>query len=60
MLLTDVLPKLAVDLEQLLRKHGESELAAQVPSLAIVAVADVEMIFVLRSTLSRSLRELTA
>lgn len=36
MLLTDVLPKLADELEQLLKKHGESELAAQVPTLAIV------------------------
>lgn len=36
MLLTDALPKLAVELEQLLKKHGESELAAQVSALAIV------------------------
>jgi hypothetical protein len=36
MLLTDVLPKLAVELEQLLSEHGESELAAHVPTLAIV------------------------
>jgi hypothetical protein len=36
MLLTHVLPKLAVELEQLLREHGELELAAQVPTLAIV------------------------
>lgn len=36
MLLTDVLPKLAVELEQLLKKRGEPELAAQVPTLAIV------------------------
>ena len=36
MLLTDVLPKLAVELELLLTKTGESELAAQVPTLAIV------------------------
>jgi hypothetical protein len=36
MLLTDVLPKLAVELEQLLKKQGESELATLVPTLAIV------------------------
>jgi hypothetical protein len=35
-LLTNVLPKLAVELEQLLREHGEPELAAQVSTLAIV------------------------
>jgi hypothetical protein len=36
MLLTDILPQLALELEQLLREHEESELAAQVPTLAIV------------------------
>ena len=36
MLIMDVLPRLAAELEQLLRKCGESELASQVPSLAIV------------------------
>lgn len=36
MLLTNVLPNLAVELEQLLKKRGESELAAQVLTLAIV------------------------
>jgi hypothetical protein len=36
MLLTKVLPKLAVELEQLLREQGELDLAAQVPTLAIV------------------------
>src|SRR5215472_6601667 len=35
-LLADVLPKLAVELEHLLRQQGESELAAQVSTLAIV------------------------
>jgi hypothetical protein len=36
MLLTDVIPKLPVELEQLLKEHGESVLAAHVPTLAIV------------------------
>lgn len=36
MLLTNVLPNLAVELELLLKKHGESALAAQVPTLTIV------------------------
>jgi hypothetical protein len=34
--LTNVLPKLTVELEQLLSEHGEPELAAQVSTLAIV------------------------
>ena len=36
MLLTKVLPLFADELEQLLKKEGESELAAQVPQLNIV------------------------
>ena len=36
MLLADVLPKLAVELEHLLRQQGESGLAVQVSTLAIV------------------------
>lgn len=36
MLLTDILPKLALELEQLLHEHKESELAAQVKTLTIV------------------------
>jgi hypothetical protein len=36
MVLTEALPKLAVELEHLLREQGELELAAHVPTLAIV------------------------
>jgi hypothetical protein len=36
MLLTEILPQLALELERLLREHEESELAAQVRTLAIV------------------------
>jgi hypothetical protein len=36
MLLTEILPVLADELELLLKKSGEPELAAQVPQLAIV------------------------
>jgi hypothetical protein len=35
-LLTETLPSLAYELEQLLEKEGERELAAQVPGLTIV------------------------
>ena len=35
MLLTEALPQLAREIEQLLKKRGEPELAAQVPRLAI-------------------------
>jgi hypothetical protein len=34
--LTEILPSLAIELEQLLKNQGESELAAQVSQLAIV------------------------
>ena len=36
MLLTDILPQLALELEQLLKEHEEFELAAQISTLAIV------------------------
>jgi hypothetical protein len=36
MMLTDILPQLALELEQLLKEHEESQLAAQVSTLAIV------------------------
>ena len=36
MLLTEILPAFAVELEHLLRKEGEVDLAAQVPELVIV------------------------
>lgn len=36
MLLTEILPTLALELEQLLRNHGELDLAAQVFQLAVV------------------------
>ena len=36
MLLAEILPSFADELEQLLRKEGETELAAQVPRLSIV------------------------
>jgi hypothetical protein len=34
--LTEILPSLALELEQLLKSQGEAELAAQVPQLAVV------------------------
>ena len=36
MLLTEIFPMLALELEQLLKKQGEVELAAQVPQLKVV------------------------
>ena len=36
MLLTDILPQLALELDQLLKEHQESESAAQVSTLAIM------------------------
>jgi hypothetical protein len=36
MLLTDILPQFAVELEQLLKERGEAKLAAQVPGLTVV------------------------
>jgi len=36
LLLTEIFPKLALDLEQLLKKQGEVELAAQVSQLKVV------------------------
>jgi hypothetical protein len=60
MLLTDILPQLALELELLLKEHEESELAAQVSTLAIVDRCHVAMTFALLSILSRSQREPTA
>jgi hypothetical protein len=34
--LIEILPSLALELEQLFKKQGEPELAAQVPQLAVV------------------------
>jgi hypothetical protein len=59
MLLTEMLPVLADELEQLLKKSREPELAAQVPQLTVVDRRRAEMTSAHLSIRNRSLKERT-